>query len=164
MEDTDTELRFEEIGDDDDWNLDSPPPMVGGEEEVEKEEEEEDPFTVFYNPIRAAFSADSALVDSFSAATSHHQRLELLLGMDQVRSLKKMMMIIIIIIMMMMMVMVVMNPRSAPASPSSGPDVTSPQMRQSPLRPRPSPRPGNLRPSSATELTRNTRICPKLWR
>ena len=161
MEDTDTELRFEEIGDDDDWNLDSPPPVVGGEEEVEKEEEEEeDPFTVFYNPIRAAFSADSALVDSFSAATSHHQRLELLLGMDQVRSLMMMMMII----MMMMMVMVVMNPRSAPASPSSAPAVTSPRMRQSPLRPRPSPRPGNLRPSSATELTRNTRICPKLWR
>ena len=160
MEDTDTELRFEEIGDDDDWNLDSPPPVVGGEEEVEKEEEEEDPFTVFYNPIRAAFSADSALVDSFSAATSHHQRLELLLGMDQVRTL--MMMIIIIIIMMMMMVTVVMNPRSAPASPSSAPAVTSPRMRQSPLRPRPSPRPGNLRPSSATELTRNTRICPKL--
>ena len=162
MEDTDTELRFEEIGDDDDWNLDSPPPVVGGEEEVEKEEEEEeeDPFTVFYNPIRAAFSADSALVDSFSAATSHHQRLELLLGMDQVRSPMMMMMII----MMMMMVMVVMNPRSAPASPSSAPAVTSPRMRQSPLRPRPSPRPGNLRPSSATELTRNTRICPKLWR
>ena len=164
MEDTDTELRFEEIGDDDDWNLDSPPPMVGGEEEVDKEEEEEeeDPFTVFYNPIRAAFSADSALVDSFSAATSHHQRLELLLGMDQVRSL--MMMMTIMIIMMMMMVTVVMNPRSAPASPSSAPAVTSPRMRQSPLRPRPSPRPGNLRPSSATELTRNTRICPKLWR
>ena len=162
MEDTDTELRFEEIGDDDDWNLDSPPPVVGGEEEVEKEEEEEDPFTVFYNPIRAAFSADSALVDSFSAATSHHQRLELLLGMDQVRTL--MMMMIIMIIMMMMMVTVVMNPRSAPASPSSAPAVTSPRMRQSPLRPRPSPRPGNLRPSSATELTRNTRICPKLWR
>ena len=93
MEDTDTELRFEEIGDDDDWNLDSPPPVVGGEEEVEKEEEE-DPFTVFYNPIRAAFSADSALVDSFSAATSHHQRLELLLGMDQVRTLMMVMMII----------------------------------------------------------------------
>ena len=164
MEDTDTELRFEEIGDDDDWNLDSPPPVVGGEEEVEKEEEEEeeDPFTVFYNPIRAAFSADSALVDSFSAATSHHQRLELLLGMDQVRSL--MMMMMMMIIMMMMMVTVVMNHRSAPASPSSGPAVTSPRMRQSPLRPRPSPRPGNLRPSSATELTRNTRICPKLWR
>ena len=156
MEDTDTELRFEEIADDDDWNLDSPPPMVGGEAENKEEEEvEEDPFSVFYNPIRAAFSADSALVDSFSAATSHHQRLELLLGMDQVRSRMRM---------MMMMMMVVMMPRSAPASPSSAPAVTSPRMRQSPLRPRPSPRPGNLRPSSATELTRNTRICPKLWR
>ena len=158
MEDTDTELRFEEIADDDDWNLDSPPPMVGGEAENKEEEEveeevEEDPFSVFYNPIRAAFSADSALVDSFSAATSHHQRLELLLGMDQVRSRMR-----------MMMMMVVMMPRSAPASPSSAPAVTSPRMRQSPLRPRPSPRPGNLRPSSATELTRNTRICPKLWR
>ena len=75
------DLKFEEVDDDFEEAL-----KADNTAEACLEPTKEEPFTQFYNPIRAAFADDNTLLEKFSLCQSHAQRLEILLGLEIVRS------------------------------------------------------------------------------